>query len=99
MLTISYVFVFRERIKKGLKDLEEVKPAGDTYIHEGLKQVGFTHLLAIRISHVLTLWITAAITCSINGLIVCLSLLHSNLFGFLCGPKIAQILCKSHAED
>ncbi|XP_037247766.1 anthrax toxin receptor 2 [Falco rusticolus] len=28
----------REKIKKGLKDLEEVKPAGDTYIHEGLKQ-------------------------------------------------------------
>ncbi|NXY41453.1 ANTR2 protein, partial [Ceuthmochares aereus] len=28
----------REEIKKGLKDLEEVKPAGDTYIHEGLKQ-------------------------------------------------------------
>ncbi|NWI08876.1 ANTR2 protein, partial [Crypturellus soui] len=28
----------RAKIKKGLKDLEEVKPAGDTYIHEGLKQ-------------------------------------------------------------
>ncbi|KFO70672.1 Anthrax toxin receptor 2, partial [Cuculus canorus] len=28
----------RGKIKKGLKDLEEVKPAGDTYIHEGLKQ-------------------------------------------------------------
>ncbi|KAF4801167.1 Anthrax toxin receptor 2 [Turdus rufiventris] len=28
----------REKIKKGLKDLEEVKPAGDTYIHEGLKE-------------------------------------------------------------
>ncbi|NXJ27752.1 ANTR2 protein, partial [Dicrurus megarhynchus] len=28
----------REKIKKGLKDLEEVKPAGETYIHEGLKQ-------------------------------------------------------------
>ncbi|XP_014793849.1 PREDICTED: anthrax toxin receptor 2 isoform X2 [Calidris pugnax] len=28
----------REKIKKGLKDLEEVKPAGDTYIHEGLQQ-------------------------------------------------------------
>ncbi|NWI28033.1 ANTR2 protein, partial [Sula dactylatra] len=28
----------REKIKKGLKDLKEVKPAGDTYIHEGLKQ-------------------------------------------------------------
>ncbi|XP_064306837.1 anthrax toxin receptor 2 isoform X2 [Phalacrocorax carbo] len=28
----------REEIKKGLKDLEEVKPAGDTYIHEGLKE-------------------------------------------------------------
>ncbi|XP_027757998.1 anthrax toxin receptor 2 isoform X4 [Empidonax traillii] len=28
----------REKIKKGLKDLEEVIPAGETYIHEGLKQ-------------------------------------------------------------
>uniref|UniRef100_A0A8C3VDH6 ANTXR cell adhesion molecule 2 n=1 Tax=Catharus ustulatus TaxID=91951 RepID=A0A8C3VDH6_CATUS len=28
----------RSKIKKGLKDLEEVKPAGDTYIHEGLKE-------------------------------------------------------------
>uniref|UniRef100_A0A493TDN8 ANTXR cell adhesion molecule 2 n=1 Tax=Anas platyrhynchos platyrhynchos TaxID=8840 RepID=A0A493TDN8_ANAPP len=28
----------RGKIKQGLKDLEEVKPAGDTYIHEGLKQ-------------------------------------------------------------
>ncbi|XP_075006571.1 anthrax toxin receptor 2 isoform X5 [Calonectris borealis] len=28
----------REKIKKGLKDLEQVNPAGDTYIHEGLKQ-------------------------------------------------------------
>ncbi|KAL9852125.1 anthrax toxin receptor 2 [Geothlypis trichas] len=28
----------REKIKKGLKDLEEVRPAGETYIHEGLKQ-------------------------------------------------------------
>ncbi|NWT03514.1 ANTR2 protein, partial [Mionectes macconnelli] len=28
----------REEIKKGLKDLEEVIPAGETYIHEGLKQ-------------------------------------------------------------
>uniref|UniRef100_G1N652 VWFA domain-containing protein n=1 Tax=Meleagris gallopavo TaxID=9103 RepID=G1N652_MELGA len=28
----------REKIKEGLKNLSEVKPAGDTYIHEGLKQ-------------------------------------------------------------
>uniref|UniRef100_A0A8C2TCA8 ANTXR cell adhesion molecule 2 n=1 Tax=Coturnix japonica TaxID=93934 RepID=A0A8C2TCA8_COTJA len=28
----------REKIKQGLKNLSEVKPAGDTYIHEGLKQ-------------------------------------------------------------
>ncbi|NWW54358.1 ANTR2 protein, partial [Pedionomus torquatus] len=28
----------REKIKKGLKDLEKVQPAGDTYIHEGLRQ-------------------------------------------------------------
>ena len=99
MLTVFYLFVFREQIKKGLKDLEEVKPAGDTYIHEGLKQVGFTHLRAIKISSVLTLWITAATTCNVNGSIVCLGLLYSNLSGFLSGPKIAQILCKSHAED
>lgn len=99
MLTVSYFFVFREKIKKGLKDLEEVKPAGDTYIHEGLKQVGFTHFLAIKIPSVLTLWITTATTCNINGLTVCLSLLHSNLFGFLSGPKIPQMLCKSCAED
>ena len=52
-----YLFVFREKIKKGLKDLEEVKPAGDTYIHEGLKQVGFACLLAIKIFSVLTVWI------------------------------------------
>lgn len=79
--------------------MEEVKPAGDTYIHEGLKQVGFTHLLAIKITSVLTLWITTATTRNVNGLIVCLSLLQSNLFGFLSGLKIVQILCKSHAED
>uniref|UniRef100_A0A8C3LHJ0 ANTXR cell adhesion molecule 2 n=1 Tax=Chrysolophus pictus TaxID=9089 RepID=A0A8C3LHJ0_CHRPC len=28
----------REKIKEGLKNLSEVKPAGDTYIHEGLKE-------------------------------------------------------------
>lgn len=29
--------------------MSEVKPAGDTYIHEGLKQVGFAHHFAIKI--------------------------------------------------
>ncbi|NWH76836.1 ANTR2 protein, partial [Piaya cayana] len=28
----------RGKIGKGLKDLERVQPAGDTYMHEGLKQ-------------------------------------------------------------
>lgn len=97
-LTLFYFFVFRGKIKKGLKDLEEVKPAGDTYIHEGLKQVGFTHLPAVQTSAVLVLWVTAT-ACNIIGSIGFLSLLHSILFGFLSGPRIAQILCKSHAED
>ncbi|XP_071600338.1 anthrax toxin receptor 2 isoform X3 [Heliangelus exortis] len=39
----------REKIKKGLKDLEEVKPAGDTYIHEGLKQAKKSRELGARV--------------------------------------------------
>ncbi|OXB65994.1 hypothetical protein ASZ78_006649 [Callipepla squamata] len=35
---VEFVPFEREKIKQGLKDLAEVKPAGDTYIHEGLKQ-------------------------------------------------------------
>jgi len=53
----SLFFFSREKIKEGLKNLSEVKPAGDTYIHEGLKQVGFAHHFAIKIPSVLTLWV------------------------------------------
>lgn len=34
-------FLFRYQIEEGLKRLHDVKPAGETYMHEGIKQVFF----------------------------------------------------------
>lgn len=37
---------FRSQIEEGLQRLRDVKPAGETYMHEGLKQVClFCHVL------------------------------------------------------
>lgn len=39
MSTIYSVCVLRYEIEEGLKRLRAVKPAGDTYMHEGMKEV------------------------------------------------------------
>lgn len=36
---LYFVCVLRYEIEEGLKRLREVKPAGETYMHEGIKQV------------------------------------------------------------
>lgn len=36
---LYFVCVVRYEIEEGLKNLREVKPAGETYMHEGIKQV------------------------------------------------------------
>ncbi len=38
-LEYSLLFITRAKINKGLRDLNAVRPAGETYMHEGIKQV------------------------------------------------------------
>lgn len=39
MSIIYFLCVLRSKIEEGLKRLREVKPAGETYMHEGIKEV------------------------------------------------------------
>lgn len=35
------MYIFRYKIEEGLQLLRDVKPAGETYMHEGIKKVSF----------------------------------------------------------
>lgn len=41
-ITLSSVRLPRERIRKGLEELQRVLPGGDTFMHEGILRVSVT---------------------------------------------------------
>lgn len=41
-----FVCLFSDKIKEGLKNLYNVKPAGETYMHEGIKEVSAASFLS-----------------------------------------------------
>lgn len=45
LITSCPLFLFRERIRKGLEELEGVLPGGDTFMHEGILRVSIGFLL------------------------------------------------------
>lgn len=46
-ITLSHICLLRERIRKGLEELQRVLPGGDTFMHEGILRVSW-HLLYLH---------------------------------------------------
>lgn len=44
----TFCFSFSYKIKEGLRDLYNVKPAGETFMHEGIKAVSPARVLSQR---------------------------------------------------
>lgn len=39
LLWIIFIFFGRDKIRKGLEELQRVLPGGDTFMHEGIQRV------------------------------------------------------------
>lgn len=55
-ITLFSVCLLRERIRKGLEELQGVRPGGDTFMHEGILRVSITSNFKLK-SALSLLWL------------------------------------------